>query len=113
VAIGAETAAMAIGVVLGLVLALAVSRVPPLHARRAAGQPLGRPALCEMCVSRARLAGVRSVWVYPTGHIMRSERRLPSLAAWPQNDALTTFCGLPIWGHGNSRLYTLGTDDDW
>jgi hypothetical protein len=112
VAIGVETAAMAIGVVLGLVLGLAVSRVPPLHARHAPGQPLERPALCETCVSRARRAGGWSVWVYPTGHIMRSERRLPSLAAWPQHDALTTCCGLPITGHGNSRLYTLGTDDD-
>jgi hypothetical protein len=106
-----ETAAVAIGVVLlGLVLALAVSW---LHARHSAVRPLGRPALCETCVSRARRAGGCSVWVYPTGHIMRTDRRLPSLAAWPQHDALATFCGLPIRGHGNSRLYTLGTDDDW
>jgi hypothetical protein len=63
--------------------------------------------MCDTCLKRVREAHLTTAWVYPSGHILCTVERLPSLADWPAIDDLSTFCGLPITGKESSRLYRL------
>ncbi len=78
------------------------------RSRQSLEQP-SYPSLCGVCLSHARFSRLNTVYVYRNGHMLRTTGDLLPLDAWPREDGVMTFCGLDVYGMGNSHLYRMPT----